>query len=137
GSVIGGEGYGFVRDPTTKVLKHIPHIGNVIIEDDVTICSNVNIDRGTLGNTKIGQGTKINNNVHIAHNVQIGKYCLIMSLVSIAGSTVISDYVEINPQAAIANHIEIGESSIVGMNSTVLKNVRPNVRVLGTPAKEK
>lgn len=137
GSVIGGEGYGYYLENKTVSIKPVPQIGRTIIHDNVNIGSNVSIDRGTLSDTIIEKGSKINNNVHIAHNVTIGKNCLIMASVSISGSTIIGDNVIINPQAAIAKHLKIGDNSEVGMNSTVIKDVPPNVRVLGSPAKEK
>lgn len=137
GSVIGGEGFGYFLEKKSQQIKQVPQLGYVVIEDDVHIGSNVSVDRSSVGETVVGKGTKINNNVHIAHNVQIGNDCLIMAGVSISGSTTIGDRVVVNPQAAVSKHVKIGDNSEVGMNSTVIRDVRPNTRVIGSPAKEK
>ncbi|MFU8786936.1 MAG: UDP-3-O-(3-hydroxymyristoyl)glucosamine N-acyltransferase [Candidatus Izemoplasmataceae bacterium] len=137
GSVIGGEGFGYYQEKKSGSIKHVPHIGRVVIEDDVHIGSNVSIDRSTMDQTLISAGTKINNNVHIAHNVKIGQNCLIMAGASISGSSNIGNNVVINPQAAISKHITVGNDAEIGMNSTVIREVSPNTRVVGSPAKEK
>ena len=137
GTVIGGEGFGYYLEKKTNSLARVPQIGKVIIKDNVEIGSNVSINRGSIRDTVIGQGTKINCNAHIAHNVTIGNNCIIMAGVSINGSTEIGNNVVINPLAAISKHLKIGENAEIGMNSTVLRNVAPNTRVLGSPAKEK
>jgi len=137
GVVIGDEGFGFFREKDSQELKHLMHIGKVVIEDHVHIGSLTDINRGSLKDTMIGEGTKINCNVHIAHNVQIGRNCMIMAAVSISGSTRIGDNTVINPMAAVSKHVTIGDNAVIGMNSTVIRDVKPGTRVLGSPAKEK
>jgi UDP-3-O-[3-hydroxymyristoyl] glucosamine N-acyltransferase len=105
GAVIGGDGFGFI--PGAMHTK-IPHRGTVIIEDDVEIGANTSIDRGTLGATAIGAGTKIDNLCQIAHNVTIGKGCLIAAHVGISGSTVLGDSVSMGGQVGVADHVHIG-----------------------------
>ncbi len=132
GTVIGSDGYGYVFDEGRhrKVLQ----IGNVIIHDDVEIGANTAIDRGALGSTIIGQGTKIDNLVHIAHNVVIGRHCLIMGQVGFAGSTQLSDYCVIASQSGIAGHLKLGQQAMVGAKSGVMRDVPDKGAVLGIPA---
>jgi len=106
----------------------------VIIEDDVEIRANVNIDRGNLGDTVIGAGTKIDCLTHIAHNVQIGKNCIIVCLVCIAGSAQIGDNSWIAPGAIIRNKIKVGKNVVVGMGAVVTKDVEDDITVVGNPA---
>lgn len=112
-----------------------PHIGNVIIESGVEIGSNTCIDRGSLDSTVISKNVKIDNLVHIAHNVIIHKNALIIANAMIGGSTTIGAGSWISPSSSLLNKIEIGEGAIVGMGSVVLKNVEPNAKVAGVPAK--
>jgi len=132
GSVIGSDGFGYVLDEGRhrKVLQ----LGNVIIRDDVEIGANAAIDRGTLGPTVIGQGTKIDNLVHIAHNVSIGRHCLIMGQVGFAGSTQLGDYVVVASQSGIADHLKIGNQAMIGAKSGVMRDIEEKGRVLGIPA---
>ncbi len=132
GSVIGSDGFGYVLDEGRhrKVLQ----LGNVIIHDDVEIGANAAIDRGTLGPTVIGQGTKIDNLVHIAHNVTIGRHCLIMGQVGFAGSTQLGDYVVVASQSGIADHLKIGNQAVIGAKSGVMRDIEDKARVLGIPA---
>jgi UDP-3-O-[3-hydroxymyristoyl] glucosamine N-acyltransferase len=109
-------------------------VGNVIVHDDVEIGANVAIDRGALGSTVIGQGTKIDNLVHIAHNVVIGRHCLIMGQVGFAGSTHLGDYVVIASQSGIAGHLKLGNQSTVGAKSGVMRDIPDGATVLGYPA---
>lgn len=132
-SVIGKEGFGYVK---FKRYKHIPHIGSVIIGDYVDIGSNVCIDRGTIGKTIVGAGTKIDNLVHIAHNVHIGKNCLIMGQSGIAGSTEIGDNVIICGQSGVSDHLKIGKNAIIYAKSAVFSDLAPNKRYSGIPARE-
>lgn len=134
GTVIGAEGFGFWRSKKGDLIK-FPQIGGVVIEDNVEIQANVCIDRGTLGNTIIGEGTKIDNFVHIAHNVCIGKNCAIVAHSMIGGSVKIEDNCWIAPSASILNQMKIGKNSVIGMGSVVLKEVKPNQIVKGVPAK--
>jgi UDP-3-O-[3-hydroxymyristoyl] glucosamine N-acyltransferase len=132
GTVIGSDGYGYVFDEGRhrKVLQ----VGNVIIHDDVEIGSNTSIDRGALGSTVIGQGTKIDNLVHIAHNVVIGKHCLVMGQVGFAGSTRLGDYCVIASQSGIAGHLKLGNQATVGAKSGVMRDIPDGGTVLGYPA---
>jgi UDP-3-O-[3-hydroxymyristoyl] glucosamine N-acyltransferase len=132
GTVIGSDGFGYVLDEGRhrKVLQ----LGNVVIHDDVEIGANSCIDRGTLGSTVIGQGTKIDNLVHVAHNVVIGKHCMIMGQVGFAGSTCLGDYVVVASQSGIADHLKIGNQAMVGAKSGVMRDVPDGGRVLGIPA---
>jgi UDP-3-O-[3-hydroxymyristoyl] glucosamine N-acyltransferase len=132
GTVIGSDGYGYVFDEGKhrKVLQ----VGNVIIHDDVEIGANSAIDRGALGSTVIGQGTKIDNLVHVAHNVVIGRNCLVMGQVGFAGSTKLGDYCVIASQSGIAGHLKLGHQATVGAKSGVMRDVPDKGTVLGTPA---
>ncbi|MEO7300392.1 MAG: UDP-3-O-(3-hydroxymyristoyl)glucosamine N-acyltransferase [Verrucomicrobiota bacterium] len=131
-TVIGSDGYGYVFDEGRhrKVLQ----VGNVVIHDDVEIGANTAIDRGALGSTVIGQGTKIDNLVHIAHNVVIGKNCLVMGQVGFAGSTKLGDYCVIASQSGIAGHLKLGPQATVGAKSGVMRDVGEKETVLGIPA---
>lgn len=134
GCIIGGDGFGFERNLEGK-LEKFPHIGGVIIEDDVEIGSNTCVDRGTLSNTTIGKGTKIDNLVHVAHNVVIGKDCAIIALAMLGGGARIGDGAWVAPTACIRDGIVIGKRSVVGMGAVVTKNVEDEDIVLGVPAK--
>ncbi len=134
GTVIGADGFSFERNNKGELLK-FPHIGGVVIEDNVEIGSNVSIDRGTMDNTVIGQGTKIDNLCHIAHNVIIGKHCIIIAQSLIGGSTKIGDYCWIAPCTCLRDGIEIGENVLTGMGSVVTKSIESNSVIYGVPAK--
>ena len=109
-------------------------VGNVIIHDDVEIGANAAIDRGALGATVIGQGTKIDNLVHIAHNVTIGRHCLVMGQVGFAGSVRLGDYCVIASQSGIAGHLTLGNQATVGAKSGVMRDIPDKGTVLGIPA---
>jgi UDP-3-O-[3-hydroxymyristoyl] glucosamine N-acyltransferase len=132
GTVIGSDGFGYVLDEGRH--RKMLHLGNVIIHDDVEIGANTAIDRGALGPTIIGEGTKIDNLVHIAHNVVIGKHCLIMGQVGFAGSTRLADYVVVASQSGIADHLKIGDRAVIGAKSGVMRDIPEGGRVLGIPA---
>jgi UDP-3-O-[3-hydroxymyristoyl] glucosamine N-acyltransferase len=132
GTVIGSDGYGYVFDEGRH--RKMLHVGKVIIHDDVEIGANTAIDRGALGATVIGQGTKIDNLVHIAHNVVIGRNCLVMGQVGFAGSTRLGDYCVIASQSGIAGHLKIGAQAMVGAKSGVMRDIPDKGVVLGTPA---
>jgi UDP-3-O-[3-hydroxymyristoyl] glucosamine N-acyltransferase len=132
GTVIGADGFGYVFD--AGIQRKIPQIGNVIIGDDVEIGANTCIDRGALSPTIIGNGTKIDNLVQVAHNLQIGEHCVIMGQVGMAGSTKIGNYVVIASQAGLAGHLKIGDAAIIGAKSGVLSDIAPGEKVLGMPA---
>ena len=133
GTVIGSDGFGFV--PSSSGHFKIPQLGGVEIGDDVEIGANVAIDRATTGTTKIGKGTKIDNLVHIAHNVQIGEHCLITGQNGFAGSSVIGNFVTFGAQAGVAGHIKIGDGATIAGRSGVISDVGPNEVVSGFPAR--
>ena len=134
GTVIGADGFGFVKEEQ-NIIK-IPQVGNVIIGDNVEIGSNCSIDRGTIGSTIIGAMTKIDNLVHIAHNVKIGKRCFITAQVGIAGSTKIGDNCSFGGQSGAVSHIKIGDNSLISAKSGVTKSLTGNKTYGGFPIKE-
>jgi UDP-3-O-[3-hydroxymyristoyl] glucosamine N-acyltransferase len=132
GTTIGSDGYGYVLDGGFH--RKVPQIGNVIIRDDVEIGANVTIDRGALGPTIIGKGTKIDNLVQIAHNVEIGDHCLIIAQVGIAGSSKLGNYVVLAGQAGIGGHLKIGNQATIGAQSGVMTDIPDKTTWLGSPA---
>ncbi len=132
GTVIGCDGFGYVFDGEEHYK--IPQVGGVIIEDDVEIGASVIIDRATVSNTVIGAGTKIDNLVHIAHNVKIGKKCIILAQVGISGSVEIGDGAVLAGQVGISDHVKIGSGATVGAGSGVAKDIPDNQVYSGTPA---
>jgi UDP-3-O-[3-hydroxymyristoyl] glucosamine N-acyltransferase len=132
GVVVGADGFGYVRDKERYVK--FPQIGTVVIEDDVEIGANTCIDRGALGETRIGAGTKIDNLVQIAHNVQIGKRVVIAAQTGISGSTIIEDDCVIGGQVGMGDHARVQSGAVIGSQAGVLpgKIVRPGVW-WGTP----
>ena len=135
GAVIGAQGFGFERDEENKWVK-FPQIGGLVIEDDVEISFNTCVERGALGNTVIGEGTKIDNLVSIGHNARIGKHNAIEVLTNIGGSVVIGDHNWIAPLVCVRDWITIGNRNIVGMGAVVTKNIPDDIVVFGVPAKE-
>lgn len=133
GVVIGADGFGYVADENGKHIK-FPQIGTVVIEDNVEIGANSCIDRGAMGETRIGEGTKIDNLVQIAHNVQIGKRVVIAAQTGISGSTVIEDDCVIGGQVGMGDHARVLSGAIIGSQAGILpgKIVRPGVW-WGTP----
>tara|TARA_B100002051_G_scaffold3905_1_gene3365 strand:- start:717 stop:1697 length:981 start_codon:yes stop_codon:yes gene_type:complete len=134
GAIIGKKGFGFF--PNNKKNIKYPHIGMVIIGNNVEIGCNNTIDRGSLSNTIIGDNSFLDNQVHIAHNVQIGKNCIITGQVGFAGSSKIGNNVMIGGQAGISGHLKIGNNVKIGGGSGVIKNIPDNAKVMGYPAKE-
>lgn len=132
GSVIGSDGYGYVLDEGAH--RKIPQVGSVIIGDDVEIGACVTIDRGALGPTVIGKGTKIDNLVQIAHNVQIGEHSIIVGQVGIAGSTTVGNYVVLAGQVGIGGHLKIGNQVVVGAKAGVMTDIPDGQKWLGAPA---
>ena len=120
--------------PADLILQRVHSLGNVIIGDDVEIGAGTTIDRATLEATRIGKGTKIDGQVHVAHNVTIGENCLICGKVGISGSVNIGDRVRIGGGAGIADHITIGTEAIVGADAGVGTNVPAGMFVFGSPA---
>ncbi len=131
GAVVGSDGFGFAPDGE-RYFK-IPQMGGVVIHDDVEIGSNTTIDRGTLGDTVIGTGTKIDNLVQIAHNVEIGENAIIVSQVGISGSTVIGNHATLAGQVGVAGHLSIGDKVTVGAQSGVTKDIAAGETVSGLP----
>tara|TARA_B100001093_G_scaffold520112_1_gene612791 strand:+ start:6820 stop:7794 length:975 start_codon:yes stop_codon:yes gene_type:complete len=132
GCKIGQKGFGFIpfKDKNVK----FPHIGKVIIEENVEIASSCTIDRGSVDDTIIGKNSYLDNQVHVAHNVKIGKNCMIAGQVGFAGSTILGDNVSIGGQAGISGHLKIGNNVKIGGGSGVIKNVEDNSTVMGYPA---
>jgi len=131
-TVIGSDGYGFA---TNRGKHHkIPQIGIVRIEDDVEIGAGTTIDRAAFGETVIGEGTKIDNLVQIGHNVKIGRHCLIVSQVGIAGSTELGDYVAVGGQSGLSGHLKIGSRVQIGGGTAVVEDTPDGSKVMGYPA---
>jgi UDP-3-O-[3-hydroxymyristoyl] glucosamine N-acyltransferase len=131
-AVLGADGFGY-RTQGGRHVK-VPQLGYVEVADDVEIGACTTIDRGTFGPTRIGEGTKIDNLVMIAHNCQIGRHNLLVSQVGIAGSTTTGDYVVMAGQVGIADHLHVGDRAILGAKAGVHKDVPPDSRMLGAPA---
>lgn len=132
-SVIGSDGYGYERGEGGSHLK-IPHLGGVLVGDDVEIGACVTVDRGTLGLTVIGDGTKIDNLVHIAHNVRIGRNVLVVAMTGIAGSARIEEEAVIGGQVGVKDHVVVGARAVVASRSGVTKDVPAGAMVSGFPA---
>jgi UDP-3-O-[3-hydroxymyristoyl] glucosamine N-acyltransferase len=133
GCAIGQDGFGFVRGP--RGAHKVPQIGRVIIQDDVEIGANSTIDRGAIRDTVIGEGTKIDNLVQIAHNVWIGRHCLLAALVGLSGSSTLEDGVVMGGQVGVADHITVGPGAMVAAQSGLMNDVPAGGRWAGSPAK--
>lgn len=133
GTVIGADGFGYLPGAGGRHLK-IPQVGTVVIEDEVEIGAGCAIDRGTVGETRIGRGTKFDNLVHVGHNVQIGENSLLVAQVGVGGSTTIGRGVTLAGQAGLVGHIEIGDGTQVGAQAGVIHSLAPGTRWWGTPA---
>ena len=129
---IGLKGFGFI--PLKEKNFKFPHIGRVIIDDNVEIASGCTIDRGSVDDTEIGKNTYLDNQVHMAHNVKIGSNCMIAGQVGFAGSSTIGDNVSIGGQAGISGHLTIGNNVKIGGGSGVIKDIEDNEVVMGYPA---
>src|SRR5438132_438876 len=138
GAVLGSDGFGYVRDEKTGRYEKFPQIGGLEIEDDVEVGANATIDRGALDVTRIGRGTKIDNLVHIGHNVQIGEDVVIAAQTGLSGSAVVKNNVVIGGQVGIADHVRIEEGAILGAQTGIpsKKIIRgKGVVFWGTPAR--
>lgn len=134
GVVLGSEGFGFERDGD-GTLHRFPHLGSVKVGENVEIGARTCIDRGGLGDTIIGDGTKIDDGVYIAHNVSVGQNCLIMAHAVICGSCAIGDEVEISPGAVIRDKVTVGRGARVGLGAVVVEDVQAGTTVAGVPAR--
>ncbi len=134
GAVIGSDGFGYAT--VSGVHHKIPQVGVVVVEDDVEIGANAAIDRARFGRTRIGKGTKIDNLVQIAHNVETGQGCIVVAQVGVAGSTRLGNYVTLAGQCGVSGHLEIGDQAIVAGQSGVSKNVPAKAVVRGYPAQD-
>ncbi len=131
-TVIGADGFGYV--PDAGVHLKVPQIGIVIIGDDVELGANVTVDRGALGPTIIGKGSKIDNLVQIGHNVVLGEQCIVVSQVGIAGSTKLGDYVVLGGQVGVGGHLKIGSGASVVAQSGVMHDIPAGEKWMGAPA---
>lgn len=134
GTVIGADGFGYQRNEKGE-LEKFPHIGGVVIEDGVEIGSNTSIDRGTLSDTTIREGARIDNLVHIAHNVVVGRHAAVIAHAMIGGSTIIGDGAWIAPSACLRDGLRIGNGATVGLGAVVVKDVADGETVMGAPAR--
>jgi len=132
GCMIGQDGFGYVM--VSKGHRKIPQIGRVIIQDDVEIGAKTSIDRGGLRDTIVGEGTKIDNQVQVGHNVAIGRHCVVVGQVGISGSVVLEDHVVLGGQVGIADHVTVGEGAKVGAQSGVMSNIPAGESWIGSPA---
>lgn len=132
GSVIGSDGFGFIT--VDGVHRKIPQIGSVVIEDDVELGANVCVDRATTGVTRLGKGTKVDNLVQIAHNVQVGSNVIIVAFAGIAGSSVLEDNVTLAAQSGVIDHCHIGKNTVVMARGLVTKDIPDGAIVSGDPA---
>lgn len=132
---IGQEGFSFARTKTGFLT--IPQLGRVIIEDDVEIGANSTIDRGSVQDTVIGAGSRLDNLVQIGHNVRLGRCCVIVAQVGISGSTVLEDFVQVGGQAAMAGHLHVGRGAQIGAQAGVMSDVPEGAVLLGSPAQSR
>lgn len=133
-AVIGGVGFGYVRNETGEI-EDMPHAGNVVIEKGVRIGAYTCIDRAVVGSTVIGEGTKLDNLVHVGHGAKVGKHVLIVAGAVLGGSCEIGDYSYIGMGALIKNKIKVGKNVTVGMGAVVTKDVPDGWTVIGNPAR--
>ncbi|MFQ3622412.1 MAG: UDP-3-O-(3-hydroxymyristoyl)glucosamine N-acyltransferase [Acetobacteraceae bacterium] len=133
GARLGQDGFGFAEGPAGFVS--VPQLGRILIGDDVEIGANTTIDRGSAGDTVIGSGTRMDNLVQIGHNVRLGRGCVIVAQVGIAGSTVLGDFVVVAGQAGFTGHLRVGSGARIGAQSGVMNDVPPGATWVGSPAR--
>ncbi len=136
GARLGSDGFGYVPGSAGTPHRKIPQVGGCVIGDDAEIGANTTIDRGSIDDTLIGAGTKIDNLVQIAHNVHIGARCLIAALAGIAGSTQVEDDVLLGGQAGVSDHLVIGRGARLLVQAGVIGDIAPGATVSGYPARE-
>ena len=134
GVVLGSDGFGFAQSETG--LEKVPQLGRVILESDVEVGSNSTVDRGTLGETRVGQGTKIDNQVQIGHNVSIGRNSIIVAQVGIAGSATVGENVVLAGQVGVGGHLTIGSGARVGAKTGIHRSIKPGAEISGYPPME-
>jgi UDP-3-O-[3-hydroxymyristoyl] glucosamine N-acyltransferase len=135
GVVLGSDGFGFASDQE-QGLKKIPQVGKVVIEDEVDIGANTTIDRATMGETRIKKGTKIDNQVQIGHNVEVGQGSILVAQAGVAGSSKLGSSVILAGQVGVSGHLHIGDRAKVGAKSGINRNLQPDAEVMGYPAME-
>lgn len=132
GARIGQEGFGFAVSPDGFLT--VPQLGRVVLEDDVEVGANSTIDRGSLHDTVIGAGSRLDNLVQIGHNVRLGRGCVIVAQVGVSGSTILEDHVVLAAQAGLTGHLRIGRGARIGAQAGVMSDVPAGVEVVGSPA---
>ncbi|HWF67079.1 MAG TPA: UDP-3-O-(3-hydroxymyristoyl)glucosamine N-acyltransferase, partial [Acidobacteriaceae bacterium] len=142
GAVLGGDGFGYVRDAETGAYTHFPQQGTLVVENDVEIGANTTIDRGALKETRIRRGTKIDNLVHVGHNCDIGEDVILVALTGISGSSTVGKGAVLAGQVGIGDHVHVGDGVILGGQSGVFngktitnEGLRPGTVMFGTPAR--
>lgn len=133
GAVIGEAGFGAALGP--RGMVDLPQLGRVVIQDNVTLGANSCVDRGAFGDTTIGENTKIDNLVHVAHNVRIGRNCVLAAYTGVSGSTVVGDGVAFGGKAGVADHLNIGSGASIGAAASVFKDVPDGETWTGFPAR--
>ena len=133
GARIGQDGFGFI--PGERGLIKVPQLGRVIVQDDVEIGAGTTIDRGAGRDTMIGEGTKIDNQVQIGHNVTIGRHCVIVAMVGISGSVTIGDRVMMGGQSGVSEHVTIGDAARIAAGTGIIKDVPAGAAMMGAPAR--
>ena len=135
GARIGQEGFGFAI--TGEGFHSVPQLCRVILEDDVEVGANTTIDRGSLQDTVIGAGSRLDNLVQIGHNARLGRGCVIVSQAGMSGSTILEDHVMVGPQAGLTGHLRIGRTARIGAQAGVMADVAAGAEVVGSPAQSR
>jgi UDP-3-O-[3-hydroxymyristoyl] glucosamine N-acyltransferase len=133
GARVGQEGFSFARTKTG--FLSVPHLGRVVLEDDVEVGANSTIDRGSTGDTVVGAGSRLDNLVQVGHNVRLGRCCVVVAQVGIAGSAALEDFVQVGGQAAVAGHLRVGAGARIGAQAGVMADVPAGAALVGSPAR--